>query len=39
MAKPKKAVAKAKEFASKYGDRFTPPKLLETMAAEGKTFQ
>ncbi len=32
-------VAKAKEFAAKYGDRFTPPKLLETMAAEGKTFQ
>ena len=32
-------VARAKELAAKYGDRFNPPALLEEMAASGKTFE
>ena len=32
-------VKRADELAAKFGDRFTPPKLLRDMAAAGKTFQ
>ncbi|MFN8287869.1 MAG: 3-hydroxyacyl-CoA dehydrogenase NAD-binding domain-containing protein [Chitinophagales bacterium] len=31
-------VSRAKELHAKYGERFAVPKLLETMAAEGKEF-
>lgn len=31
-------VDRANELASKYGERFTPPALLEKMAASGETF-
>ncbi|HDR8982663.1 3-hydroxyacyl-CoA dehydrogenase NAD-binding domain-containing protein [Burkholderia vietnamiensis] len=31
-------VVRARELAEKYGDRFSPPKLLLTMADEGRTF-
>lgn len=31
-------VARAKELADKYGERFQPPELLEEMAAEGRCF-
>jgi 3-hydroxyacyl-CoA dehydrogenase/enoyl-CoA hydratase/3-hydroxybutyryl-CoA epimerase len=33
-----KFVKDADELADKYGDRFTPPKLLRQMAAEGRNF-
>ena len=29
---------RTKELAEKYGERFSPPKLLEEMAESGKTF-
>jgi len=32
-------VKRADELAAKFGDRFTPPKLLRDMAANGKTFE
>lgn len=32
-------VKRAKELAAKHGERFAPPKLLEDMAAQGKTFE
>ena len=35
----KQFVQRANELAAKHGERFTPPKLLIDMAAEGKTFQ
>ncbi|MFE5485480.1 3-hydroxyacyl-CoA dehydrogenase family protein, partial [Streptomyces sp. NPDC056527] len=31
-------VARARELAEKYGERFTPPALLERTAEEGRTF-
>ncbi len=31
-------VRRSEELAIKYGERFTPPKLLREMAAGGKTF-
>ncbi|WP_354639307.1 3-hydroxyacyl-CoA dehydrogenase NAD-binding domain-containing protein [Kitasatospora camelliae] len=31
--------ARARELAAAYGERFTPPALLDTMAAEGRTFR
>ncbi|WP_024510114.1 3-hydroxyacyl-CoA dehydrogenase NAD-binding domain-containing protein [Bradyrhizobium sp. ARR65] len=34
----KKFVELCHRFAAKYGPRFTPPKLLEEMAAKGETF-
>ncbi|MGY3695167.1 3-hydroxyacyl-CoA dehydrogenase/enoyl-CoA hydratase/3-hydroxybutyryl-CoA epimerase [Bradyrhizobium sp. USDA 3240] len=34
----KKFVALCHAFEKKYGSRFTPPKLLEEMAAKGETF-
>ncbi|MFL5108122.1 MAG: 3-hydroxyacyl-CoA dehydrogenase NAD-binding domain-containing protein [Xanthobacteraceae bacterium] len=34
----KKFVELCHKFESKYGSRFTPPKLLEEMAAKGETF-
>lgn len=33
-----KFVARARELASKYGERFTPPQSLSDMAQQGKTF-
>ncbi len=35
---PKKFVELCHKFEAKYGSRFTPPKLLEEMAAKGETF-
>jgi 3-hydroxyacyl-CoA dehydrogenase/enoyl-CoA hydratase/3-hydroxybutyryl-CoA epimerase len=34
----KKFVELCHKLESKYGSRFTPPKLLEEMAAKGETF-
>jgi 3-hydroxyacyl-CoA dehydrogenase/enoyl-CoA hydratase/3-hydroxybutyryl-CoA epimerase len=34
----KKFVELCHKFEAKYGSRFTPPKLLEDMAAKGETF-
>jgi 3-hydroxyacyl-CoA dehydrogenase/enoyl-CoA hydratase/3-hydroxybutyryl-CoA epimerase len=34
----KKFVELCHKFEAKYGSRFTPPKLLEEMAAKGETF-
>ena len=34
----KKFVAQCEDFAKKYGDRFTPNKLLREMAEKGQTF-
>lgn len=34
-----KFVERAKELRDTYGDRFAPPKMLEEMVAEGRTFQ
>jgi 3-hydroxyacyl-CoA dehydrogenase/enoyl-CoA hydratase/3-hydroxybutyryl-CoA epimerase len=34
----KKFVELCHKLAAKYGPRFTPPKLLEEMAAKGETF-
>jgi len=34
----KKFVALCRKLETKYGSRFTPPKLLEDMAAKGETF-
>ncbi|WP_431677806.1 3-hydroxyacyl-CoA dehydrogenase NAD-binding domain-containing protein [Kitasatospora sp. KL5] len=31
--------ARARELAAAYGERFTPPALLDEMAADGRTFQ
>jgi len=31
-------VRRSEELVIKYGERFTPPKLLREMAASGKTF-
>ncbi|MBV8791805.1 MAG: 3-hydroxyacyl-CoA dehydrogenase, partial [Pseudolabrys sp.] len=38
MMGPKKFVELCRRFEKKYGPRFTPPKLLLEMAAEGETF-
>jgi len=32
-------IARAEELATRYGDRFTPPPLLRTMAERGETFR
>jgi 3-hydroxyacyl-CoA dehydrogenase/enoyl-CoA hydratase/3-hydroxybutyryl-CoA epimerase len=32
-------IARAEELAERYGERFTPPPLLRTKAAEGSTFE
>jgi 3-hydroxyacyl-CoA dehydrogenase / enoyl-CoA hydratase / 3-hydroxybutyryl-CoA epimerase len=34
----KKFVELCHKLEAKYGSRFTPPKLLEDMAAKGETF-
>ncbi len=34
----KKFVELCRKLEAKYGSRFTPPKLLEEMAAKGETF-
>src|SRR5262249_19893854 len=36
---PREFVMRANELAKKYGERFTPPKMLVEMAEKGETFQ